>query len=178
MRTLSFVVAFSALANALSAQTPALVPPAAADSAARRGPAPLRPLRIAKWTVLAGSAAAGIWGFVRNERADKLYRELEQACQSAPLTCRPRTAGGAYTDAALEARYQEVRSLDRQSHVALLAGQVGVAASVVLFLLDLGNVRPPPDIPYVPKGVALSTDAAGRTRIALRVPLGKNDAPN
>jgi hypothetical protein len=114
-------------------------------------PRPFRLLRVAKWTVLAGSAGAGVWGFLQNERADEKYRELEQQCEAEPARCRRRLSDGAYEDAVFETRYQEIRALDRDSHAALLAGQLGLAASVALFLLDLGNIRPPADIPYDPR---------------------------
>jgi hypothetical protein len=149
--------------------------PAAANSpvdSTQMTPGPLRPLRIAKWTVLAGSAGAGIWGFVRNARADDLYRELEQTCESDRPRCRDRGPGDVYNDAELEARFQEVRALDRDSHRALLISQVGVAASVVLFLLDLGNVRPPPDIPYVPRGLTVHTERDGAASLEFRIPIG------
>jgi len=142
------------------------------DSTQQHAPSPLRPLRVAKWTVLAGAAGAGVWGFIRNDRADELYRELEQACETDRLRCRDRGPDGVYNDPALEARYQEVRSLDRDSHRALLLSQVGVAASVVLFLLDLGNTRPPPDIPYVPRGLSVGAARDGVTTVEFRIPLG------
>ena len=142
------------------------------DSTRQHSPSPFRALRVAKWTVLAGAAGAGVWGFVRNDRADELYRELEQACESDRPRCRDRGPGGAYTEPLLEARYQEVRSLDRDSHRALVLSQIGVTASVVLFLLDLGNTRPPPDIPYVPRGLTVSTQRGGATAFEFRVPLG------
>jgi len=131
-------------------------------------PRPFRLLRVAKWTVLAGSAAAGVWGFVQNERADEKYRELEQQCEAEPARCRRRLSDGSYEDPAFEARYQEVRSLDRESHAALLAGQVGLAASVVLFLLDLGNIRPPADIPYDPRLTASNRAVTIEFRLAAR----------
>jgi hypothetical protein len=114
-------------------------------------PSPLRPLRIAKWTAVAGSAGAAAYGFFTNARADDRFRELERACQSDPVRCRDRLPDSRYRDPALEAEYQEILDLDRRSRRALIGGQIGIAASVVLFLLDLGNERRPPDIPYTPR---------------------------
>ena len=114
-------------------------------------PSPWRPLRIAKWTAVAASAGAAAYGFVTNARADDRFSELERACQSDPVRCRDRLPDGRYRDAGLESAYQDVRDLDRRSRIALIAGQLGIATSVVLFLLDLGNERRPPDIPYNPR---------------------------
>jgi hypothetical protein len=144
------------------------------DSARRQSPGPFRLLRVAKWSVLAGAAGTGIWGFLRNDRADELYSELEQACELDRTRCLDRGPGGVYNDPVFEARYQKVRALDRDSHRALVISQIGLAASVVLFLLDLGNSRPPPDIPYVPRGLNVGTERAGGVSLELRLPL---DAP-
>jgi hypothetical protein len=151
------------IAMATSASAATAVPDTIFDA-----PGGLRLLRVAKWSVLAGSAGAAIWGFVQNERADRRFHELELQCEADPVRCRRRTSDGAYEDPVLEARFQEVRSLDRKSHLALLAGQVGLAGSVVLFLLDLGNVTPPPDIPYDPRVSVMN----GTTRLAFRLPVG------
>jgi len=113
-------------------------------------------LRVAKWGALIGAAGAGVYGFVQNHRADDRYRELEEFCQAEMFRCAQRTAAGEYEDPAFENRYQKVRSLDRRSHTALVLSQIGVASSVVLFLLDLGNAGPPTDIPYVPSGLEIA----------------------
>jgi len=133
-------------------------------------PGPWRPLRIAKWTTLATSAATGIYGFVKNAAADDRYRQLEQLCQDQQFRCADRTAGGAYADAQFEASYQEVRRLDRRSHASLLLSQIGVATSVVLFLLDLHNSSAPGDIPWVPAKIEIAP-GAGHVDVAFRLHL-------
>jgi hypothetical protein len=112
-------------------------------------------LRIAKWTVAGVTAGTALYGFISNNRADDLYRELEVLCVADPLRCLSRTSDGAYTDAELESRYQEMRDVDRRARSALLVGQVGVAASVALFILDLRNRNGPSNIPYEPPGLSL-----------------------
>jgi hypothetical protein len=133
-----------------------------------RGPA-FRPLRIAKWTALLGAVGSATYGFVRSGEADDGYRALDELCELQTTRCAARTPSGAYLDAELEARYQRVRSHDRHARMGLIASQVGIAATVVLFLLDLGNDSRPPDIPYVPKGLGLHI--GGQQRIELRLPL-------
>lgn len=155
----------------LRAQTPVRPGAATADSALEQ-PNDFRLLRLAKWTTLAGAVGAGVYGFIRNERADDEYRELERLCSNDPQRCGMDTSRGIYADPALQARYDKARAIDRESHVALIASQVGVAATVVLFLLDLGNTRPPPDIPYVPSGLSFGPTGDGRSALTVRLPLG------
>ena len=50
-----------------------------------------------------------------------------------------------------------------------MAGQVGVAASVLMFLLDLGNARPPDDIPWSPGTVRMER-APGVVRLGIHLP--------
>jgi hypothetical protein len=135
-------------------------------------PDPLRPLRIAKWSALAAAATTAAFGFLKNAQADDRFSRLEQLCEAEPARCIRRTPGGAYQDPEFEARFQEVRSLDRTAQRALLASQIAVGTSVVLFLLDLGNVRRPPDIPYVPTAVDLDarTDGAIGLRFSIALP--------
>ena len=127
-----------------------------------------RPLRVAKWTVLVASAGAGIYGFVQNGRADDRFRDLESLCQAEQQRCEQRTASGAYQDAEFESLFDEVRTLDGRSHTALLLSQVGVAAGVVLFLLDLGNAESPSDIPFVPTALRVAPATGGGVSIGLR----------
>jgi hypothetical protein len=141
-------------------------------SRAQESPQPsgLHPMRIAKWSVLAVAAGAGVYGFIRNNEADDRFRELEELCQAEQFRCSLRTLGGAYEDAEFERMYQDIRRLDDRSHVALLASQIGVATGVVLFLLDLGNSDSPDDIPWVPGGLELRPVQDG-VEVALRFPI-------
>lgn len=131
----------------------------------------LRPLRVAKWSTLVAATAAGIYGFVENSRADDRFAELERLCEAQRFECGRRTGDGAYADPALEDLYQTVRRHDRRAHYALVAGQIGVAASVGLFLLDLGNVRRPDDVPWVPGTLRLERGPR-EIRLSLNLPVG------
>lgn len=108
-------------------------------------------LRVAKWGTLAVSTAAFAYGFVQNRSADRDYTAIEQICKDTTSACERTSETGPYKDAALEARYQSVVARDRHARDALLAGQVGIAASVVLFILDLPKSATPEDIPYNPR---------------------------
>lgn len=141
----------------------------AQDTIAHRPP-PARgwsPLRVGKWAALGASAGAAVYGYRQNERADDRYAALERACVADPEACRPRTAGGQYESAELEAQYQEVRRLDRRARRALLVSQVGVAASVVLFIVDLRNARAPDDILYEPRPLEIGPARDGGIELRL-----------
>jgi hypothetical protein len=111
-------------------------------------------LRIAKWTSLAASAGLAAYGFKENREADRNFATLEQMCVDNRAVCERRN-GPAYSDPDLESRYQKVRTLDHRSRNALLASQVGIAGTVLLFIFDLRHNRPARDIPYKPDTSAL-----------------------
>lgn len=149
----------------LRAQTPTA--PAADSVVARAGG--WSTLRIAKWSLAGAAAGTAIYGFVHNQRADERYEELEQLCVQEPVRCAALLPDGSYADEELEAEYQAVRDMDARARTALIAGQVGVAASVLLFILDLRNAEDPENIPYEPR-----TLDVGRSRdggLSLRVHL-------
>src|SRR5690606_6949463 len=105
-------------------------------------------LRAAKWTTAAVSAGAAVCRVRQSRRAGEEYEQLEELCGVEVSRCEQRLPGGAYADAEVEAQYQDVRALDRRARTGLIAGQVGFAASVVLFVLDLRNSEGPANIPY------------------------------
>jgi hypothetical protein len=123
-------------------------------------PSSLRPIRVAKWSALSVAAGFAAYGFARSGAADDAFRDLERACNLERERCLARKADGAYADAALENRYQDVLDLDQKVRTALILSQVGLATSVVLFLLDLRNHRQPPDIPYVPRSLTFDDNCA------------------
>jgi hypothetical protein len=134
-------------------------------------PSPWRPLRIAKWSTVTLSAAAALYGFSNNRSADDAFEVIEGVCAIEPDRCESRLPDGAYADAALEAEYQHVRSLDRRARGALIGSQIGIAASVVLFILDLRNQRPPDNIPYEPRRLDITPARDGGVRLQLNLPV-------
>ena len=147
-------------AQRLDAPSPLLVAPPTPSARQEPGRS-WTPLRIAKWGTLAGAAGAALYGFLESARADDVYDELEQACQTDPVNCLRRNNDGTYMDVSLEAMFQDVRRLDRNTRTALVAGQVGLGVSLVLFLLDLRNDARPPDIPYSPPRLRLTPSRDG-----------------
>lgn len=126
-------------------------------------------LRVAKWTTAGLSAGAAVFGVLNNRRADDEYEQLEALCAEEASRCGERLPGGAYADAQVEAQYQEVRMLDRRARTGLIAGQIGFAASVVLFVLDLRNNDGPDNIPYDPRTIDITPARDGG--MSLRVNL-------
>lgn len=126
-------------------------------------------LRVSKWTALAATAGAAAYGFTTNRTADSDYAKLEQLCVANRLNCARRT-GEAFADADLERRYQDVRTLDGRARTALVGSQVGVAATVVLFVMDLRHNRPARDIPYKPRTIDVVPRQDGGMQIRLSLP--------
>jgi len=167
---------------------PALAPvaPAAAQerapsrfAAAEPGETPavqspsFRPLRIAKWsTAVLTAAVAGI-GVASYMRADDRYAALERACVESPEACAERLPNGAYADPRLEAMYQDVLRYDSRARLALIGSQVGLAASVVLFILDLRDDTTPPNIPYDPRPLRVGPSRDGGVEFGFGVPVGR-----
>ena len=112
-------------------------------------------LRVAKWTTLLASTGAAVYGFTQNRVADREYEDIERLCQNEPVTCALKPGISEYADPALESRYQSVVDRDDRARLALLAGQIGLAATVLMFILDLPNNTTPEDIPYDPRRIRL-----------------------
>lgn len=128
-------------------------------------------LRIAKWGTGVAAAGFAVYGVLSNRRADEQFEDLEQTCADDPARCIDRLPNGAYADAELEAQYQDVRSLDRQARASLIAGQVGIATSVVLFILDLRNSDDPDNIPYEPRRLEIVPARDGGMSLRMNVRL-------
>lgn len=123
-------------------------------------------VRVAKWGTLLASAGTLTYGFTQNRAADREYEDIERLCQSNPAACETKPDSDEYADPALETRYQNVVRRDDRARLALLAGQVGLAASVLLFILDLSESSLPHDIPYDPRPLRVSVGA--HTVVAFR----------
>ena len=132
---------------------------------------PWRPLRIAKWTTALAAGGAAAYGFVQNRTADRDYEQLERECEAQPLACLKGPDGESYANAELEQRYQRIVERDDRARLALLGGQIGLAASVIMFIIDLPDRVTPEDIPYDPKPLRVSLRRGGSTELALHLAL-------
>ena len=170
MRFVLPVTMLLAGASPATAQDPSQAADTASAPAAQRGNWSV--LRVAKWSTATAAAGTALYGFVNNQRADERFESLEQVCVIEPTRCSDRLPNGAYADAELEADYQEARSIDRRARTALIVGQIGVVASVVLFIADLRNADAPANIPYEPRTLDVSParDGGISLRLNLRLP--------
>jgi hypothetical protein len=144
---------------------------AAEDGAAQ--PAAVRRLRLAKWAAAAGTAGAAVAGFTIQRRADDRFEELERACEADVAACSARFEDGRYQDPGLEALYQDVLGLDRRARLALTTSQVGLATTVVLFILDLRDRESPPNIPFEPGRLSVRRGAGGAVEVGVGVGVGR-----
>src|SRR5688500_8377476 len=116
-------------------------------------------IRVVKWTTALASAGTVAYGFVQNWDADREYQEIELMCKNEITLCATKPDSDEYADPALEARYNAVLERDERAQLALMAGQVGLAASVLLFILDLPKGTTTNDIPYDPSPLRLGMRA-------------------
>lgn len=104
----------------------------------------------AKWGTLASAVGLTAVAIFRNDDANDIFRGLNRLCAAAPDAC---LLGddGRYIDAGAEALYEETVRLDGQARSWMVAGQVALAASGILFLIDLvTDDDGPPNIPFAP----------------------------
>ncbi len=128
-----------------------------------------RPLRIAKWSTLLIAGGAAAYGFSQNRVADREYEDLEKECDANPAACLKVPGDDAYADPALEQRYQKIVDRDDRARLALLGGQLGILASVVMFIIDLPDRETPEDIPYDPKPLRVGLRRDGGAELAIRL---------
>lgn len=126
-------------------------------------------IRVGKWAALAASAGLLVYGISTNDEADDRYSALEHICIDTPTRCERVPGSGALTDADLEREYQDIVSLDDRARLSLAAGQIGVLASVALFILDLPRRATGKDIPYTPPRFRAGPGEDGALRLEYRV---------
>lgn len=107
---------------------------------------------LGKWVSLAGTIGVAGLGFAAHNEADNRFGALEALCASDADRCRL-TDEGTYVDAEAEALFRDVLDKDREARVYLVGSQIGLAATVTLFILDLKNDGGPENIPYEPETI-------------------------
>lgn len=113
---------------------------------------------VAKWIGLGTTLGLGVLGFVAHRQAEDNFDRLEEICDSDPPRCRAFNADGSYADAELEALFQSVLDRDAAARVYLIGAQLGFAATVAFFIIDLKNGSAPENIPYEPKELRLTLE--------------------
>lgn len=124
-------------------------------------------VRHGKWLVLAGAVAATVAGVRAHESGDDTFETLRTFCGTgAPCLL---GSDGRYRDAQAERLYQEVLSHDRAARTWLTTGQVALAGSVVLFILDLRGRGRPENEPF--NGLIVAPGVGGTARVGWRLAL-------
>lgn len=127
-----------------------------------------RPLSIAKWGMLGSTAVAAVYGLSASLEADGLYDDIAAICGLDAGRCDVLPEGG-YADPEVARLDRDARKLDERARTGLLATQIGVAATLALFILDLRDGGPPPNVPYVPPQIRVGIGRDGGVRVAGRI---------
>lgn len=151
------------LVLALCLATP-LVTGVGAQTPVRPGRSGWSTVRIAKWSLLAGAAAFGIYSLAHSTRAQDAYDGLRELCDKEPARCT--LEDGHYSDAGAEQLYDTAREEDKKAQVGIVGGQVTLLGSVGLFIYDLRNGRGPENIPYPTRSRAGGPAVAAGVRLS------------
>ena len=155
-RPLLFVALLLAPAIASAQQQPAAPPYDSVPGIVRHG----------KWATAALFVAATGLALYEHRTANGAFDDLRTMC-GATVQC---SIGqdGRYTDPAAEAQYQEVVAGDRAARAWFISGQVALAATTVLFVVELLHTKGSKNIPY--SGFIVKPTRTG-TRIGVQLPI-------
>jgi hypothetical protein len=78
-----------------------------------------------------------------------------------------------YANPELEQRYQRILQRDDHARLALLGGQLGIAAAVIMFIVDLPDQESPEDIPYDPRPIRFGLRSDGGAELTFALRLGR-----
>lgn len=129
------------------------------------------PLAIAKWGTLAAAIGSAAYGLSQSLAADDRYDRIDGICADRAERCSARRADGDFLDAELDRLAREADHFDQRARTGLIAAQIGLAASVALFILDLRDSAGPPNVPYSPSGFRVRQAFDGGIRIEFSRPL-------
>lgn len=153
----------AALALALLVAAPAQR--LAAQSADSGRPATPPIVHYGKWGAAALFAGLTSLGVIEHDRANAAFDRLTAFCLNVgPCGIGP---DGRYANPAAESRYQEVVRGDRAARALLLSGQIALAGTAALFILDLMKEHGTPNIPF--NGLLL--EPGRQTRLGWRLRL-------
>ena len=123
-------------------------------------------VRHGKWGAAALFVAATGIGLLEHHRANNAFDDLRTLCANA-VQCNI-GLDGRYADPVAEAQYQKIVAGDRAARGWFIGGQVALAGTAALFVLELLQARGSPNIPYSGFIVTPSRDG---TRIGVRLPV-------
>ena len=137
-----------------SARTaPMSVPAAEAASTDRSA---WRPLSVAKWATLTAAAGSGTYGLWAQHEADRGYERVARICSERPDRCggdAPVAASAEYADPAVGRIHDRAATLEDRALLSLIGSQIGLIASVLLFIFDMRDSGTPPNEIYQPPAV-------------------------
>jgi hypothetical protein len=153
MKRLSLALALLVAGRAAQAQTPPAEP--------RTSPL----VHYGKWGAAALFVAFSAAGAIAHDRANADWSRLADYCRSQGVC----TIGGdgRYTNPVAESMYWDVVRLDRAARAWLIGGQVALAGTVTLFIIELRRRRGPPNIPY--NGFTVAPGRWGDLRLGWRL---------
>ncbi len=125
-------------------------------------------VRYGRWVTAAGAIALTFLAMEEHGDAERHWNRLNFICRANNAACIVGPGGG-YADPTAEAEYQATVKLDRRARARLIAGQVALAVTVGLFIIDVGRGGGGPEnIPIAPLEVSVTGDGA---RVGMRLPL-------
>ena len=122
-------------------------------------------VRYGRWVTAAGALALTLLSVQQHERAEDHWDQLNRICRYDNAAC---VVGpeGRYANPTAETEYQATLDYDRRARRRLLGGQIALAVTVGLFIVDVGRGGAGPDnIPLAPLEVTVVGDGA---RVGMR----------
>jgi hypothetical protein len=161
-RTVLWALLLAAAAGGASAQTDT-VPPRVESAGFTDGL-----VRYGRWVTAAGAIAFTFLAMEEHGDAERHWNRLNVICRANNAAC-VIGPGGGYADPTAEAEYQATVKFDRRARARVIAGQVALAVTVGLFIIDVGRRGGGPEnIPIAPLEVGFTADGA---TVGIRLPL-------
>ncbi|MGH7643951.1 MAG: hypothetical protein ACREMR_00055 [Gemmatimonadales bacterium] len=159
-RTLLVALFLASAARGAGAQTDT-VPPRVESASFTDGL-----VRYSRWVTAAGAVALTLLATQEHGRAERHWDRLNRICRADNTDCVV-AADGHYADPTAEAEYQATIDYDRRARGRLVAGQIALAVTVGLFIIDVGRGGGGPEnIPLAPLEVTVAGDGA---RVGVRL---------
>jgi len=123
-------------------------------------------VRYGRWVTAAGALALTLLSVQQHERAEDHWDQLNRICRYDNAACVV-GADGRYVNPTAETEYQATLDYDRRARRRLVGGQIALAVTVGLFIIDVGRGGAGPgNIPLAPLEVTVGGDGA---RIGVKV---------
>jgi hypothetical protein len=114
-----------------------------------------------KWPLLAGAIGFTAAAMTQKGDADGVYDQLQAMCRAASQDC-VLNESGTYVNPDAEALYQETLRIDAKARSWMIGGEVALALSGGMFLIDLvAGHDEPHNIPFTPFEVYTGPDRLG-----------------